>query len=122
MSECPGQCKRECERLYTDRCEAWARSCKPACTSACINDRLRDAQALKSDMFHGYGYLKDSPVERFYAHGVRAALGWALGIIDDPTLLAPTRTGDGNPIDPADRERYRQRLRELTADAQTLPR
>jgi hypothetical protein len=49
--------------------------------------------------------------ERLYAHGVTCALGWVLGELDDPALMAPLRTGDGAAISYAEREEYRARLR-----------
>ncbi|MHA6784322.1 hypothetical protein ACVGOW_25500 [Pseudonocardia saturnea] len=55
-----------------------------------------------------------SPYERYYCHGVRVALGWVLGIIDDPALLAPIRDGDGVLITPADRDVYAGYLREIS--------
>jgi hypothetical protein len=54
-----------------------------------------------------------NPYERFYCHGVRVALGWVLGIIDDPALLAPIRDGNGALIPPADRDAYAEYLREI---------
>lgn len=54
-----------------------------------------------------------SPYERYYCHGVRVALGWVLGIIDDPGLLAPIRDGDGVHIPLADRDAYGGYLREI---------
>lgn len=54
-----------------------------------------------------------SPYERFYCHGVRVALGWVLGIIGDPGLLAPIRDGYGVLIPPADRDAYANYLREI---------
>jgi len=54
-----------------------------------------------------------SPYERFYCHGVRVALGWVLGIIDDPGLLAPIRDGDGVHIPSSDRDAYARYLREI---------
>ncbi len=54
-----------------------------------------------------------SPYERYYCHGVRVALGWVLGIVDDPALLAPIRDGDGIHIPPADRDAYAAHLREI---------
>ncbi len=54
-----------------------------------------------------------SSYERFYCHGVRVALGWVLGIIDDPALLAPIRDGDGVRIPLADRDAYAGYLREI---------
>jgi hypothetical protein len=38
-------------------------------------------------------------------------LGWVLGEIDDPAIMAPVRTGDGGAISFAEREEYRTRLR-----------
>jgi len=60
-----------------------------------------------------WGIRVDSPYERYYCHGVRVALGWMLGIIDDPALLAPIRDGDGVSIPPADRNAYAGHLREI---------
>lgn len=54
-----------------------------------------------------------SPYERYYCHGARVALGWVIGIIDDPGLLAPIRDGDGVRIPPADRDAYARYLREI---------
>jgi hypothetical protein len=53
----------------------------------------------------------ESWVERQYAHGVTCALGWVLGEIDDPALMAPLHTGSGAVIPFAEREEYRIRLR-----------
>lgn len=51
--------------------------------------------------------------ERHYAHGVAVALGWLLGSIDDPALMAPIRDGDGECISAATRDEYRSVLRKL---------
>jgi hypothetical protein len=53
----------------------------------------------------------DSWVERQYAHGVTCALGWVLGEIDDPALMAPLHNGAGAVIPFVEREEYRIRLR-----------
>jgi hypothetical protein len=53
----------------------------------------------------------ESWVERQYAHGVTCALGWVLGEIDDPALMAPLHDGAGAVIPFAEREEYRIRLR-----------
>lgn len=55
-----------------------------------------------------------SGYEREYAHGVAVALGWLVGEVDDPTLMAPNRDGDGDLVVAADREEYRSVLRELS--------
>lgn len=55
----------------------------------------------------------ENPYERFYCHGARVALGWVLGIINDPGLLTPIRDGDGAPIPDEDREVYRAHLRAI---------
>jgi hypothetical protein len=55
--------------------------------------------------------LTGSWYERHYAHGVTCGLGWVLGEIDDPAIMAPVRTGDGGAISFAEREEYRTRLR-----------
>jgi hypothetical protein len=67
-----------------------------------------------------------SPYERHYAHGVTVALCWLLGRVDDPSLMAPIRFGDGRLVPEADRERYRTELRVLLvppacAPAEPLP-
>jgi hypothetical protein len=49
--------------------------------------------------------------ERFYAHGVVCALGWVLGVFDDPAIMAPLRCGDGNSVGYGPREEWRFRLR-----------
>lgn len=53
--------------------------------------------------------------ERHFAHGVTVALGWLLGSIDDPALMAPIRDGDGEFIPPATREEFGSVLRNLSA-------
>jgi hypothetical protein len=37
-------------------------------------------------------------------------LGWVLGEINDPAIMAPVRNGDGGAISFAEREEYRIRL------------
>ncbi len=49
--------------------------------------------------------------QRFYAHGVVCALGWARGLFDDPAILAPIHRGDGSTVSFGEREEYRVRLR-----------
>lgn len=61
--------------------------------------------------------------ERFYAHGVVYALGWVLGLFDDPAVMAPLHCGDGSSVGYGAREEWRVRLRacavpqRLTGDA-----
>ncbi len=55
-----------------------------------------------------------SGYERHYAHGVTVALGWVLGEVHDPALMAPIRNGDGELIPEADREEYRTVLQKLS--------
>lgn len=50
-------------------------------------------------------------MQRYYAHGVVCALGWARGIFDDPALLAPIHRGDGSTVTYSEREEWRVRLR-----------
>lgn len=56
-----------------------------------------------------------NPHDRAHAHGVRVALGWLLGELDlhEVEHMAPIHFEDGRRIDPADRELYAERLREL---------
>lgn len=49
--------------------------------------------------------------ERFYAHGVACALGWVLGVFDDPAIMAPLHRGDGSSVGRGPREEWRVRLR-----------
>lgn len=49
--------------------------------------------------------------QRYYAHGVVCALGWARGLFDDPAILAPIHRGDGSTVSYGEREEYRVRLR-----------
>ncbi|WP_141282391.1 hypothetical protein [Pseudonocardia hydrocarbonoxydans] len=49
--------------------------------------------------------------ERFYAHGVVCALGWVLGVFDDPAIMAPLHCGDGRSVGYGPREEWRVRLR-----------
>lgn len=62
-----------------------------------------------------------SGYEQHYAHGVAVALGWTLGVIDDPRLMAPFRTGEGERLSFEVREQYRNILLAL-ATGQTGPR
>lgn len=53
--------------------------------------------------------------DRAHAHGVRVALGWLLGELDLDEVghMAPIHFEDGLRVDPAERELYANRLREL---------
>lgn len=53
--------------------------------------------------------------ERLHAHGTAVALAWLLGKVDDPTLMAPIRDGDGRLIPSADRDEYSSVLLRLSA-------
>ncbi|MDN5749686.1 MAG: hypothetical protein L0H64_14405 [Pseudonocardia sp.] len=53
----------------------------------------------------------ESRPERFYAHGVVCALGWVLGVFDDPAIMAPLHCGDGSSVGYGPREEWRIRLR-----------
>lgn len=53
----------------------------------------------------------ESLPERYYAHGVVCALGWVLGIFNDPAILAPLHNGDGSSVGYGAREEWRVRLR-----------
>ena len=59
--------------------------------------------------------------QRYYAHGVACALGWARGIFDDPAILAPIHRGDGFTVTHSEREEWRVRLRGFAIPA-GLPR
>lgn len=41
---------------------------------------------------------------RSYAKGVAAAVGWAMGVIDDPAHMAPVMWEDGSPMSEDDRQ------------------
>lgn len=49
--------------------------------------------------------------ERYYAHGVVCALGWVLGVFDDPAVMAPLHRGDGSSVGYGPREEWRVGLR-----------
>src|SRR5690242_13475048 len=59
----------------------------------------------------------ENPYERHFVHGTALALGWLLGQVTDPGLMAPTRCGDGSRIPPEDRAQYQQVLRALSEPA-----
>jgi hypothetical protein len=59
----------------------------------------------------------DNPYERLFVHGTALALGWLLGEVTDPGLMAPTRCGDGSAIPSEDRAQYQQVLRALSEQA-----
>ena len=69
------------------------------------------ASRHRADVAVAVGEADGVLVERQYAHGVTCALGWVLGEIDDPALMAPLHTGTGAVIPFAEREEYRIRLR-----------
>jgi hypothetical protein len=62
-----------------------------------------------------------SPAERHFAHGTVAALGWLLGEVTDPGLMAPLRRGDGTMIPPEDGAQYARVLRALSEPAVPHP-
>ena len=56
----------------------------------------------------------DSAGERHYVRGTAVALGWLLGEVDDPGLMAPTRDGDSARLPSEDVAQYEQVLRALS--------